>query len=269
MAASSDCSVSDLYCREAEEDDSDEVTAHSANRTHFPPPTSSDSPAVEDHSFLINLFDSERDHILCSDAVRKLREDTDLVAARRQAVRWMMNVCAIYKFIPETAYLSVQYMDRFLSSHSLPRGKEWPLQLLSVACLALAAKMEEASVPLLSDLQVIEPRFVFTPKTIQRMELLVMTKLKWRLRVVTPFDFVNYFIDKCPKPRSGSRFGHFSSIFSRTSDLILNSCRVIEFLDYAPSTMAAAAVLWTMGQNINHEEGMGCFCERVSRTAFD
>jgi hypothetical protein len=36
----------------------------------------------------------------------------------------------------------------------LQQGKAWMLQLLSVACLSLAAKMEETEVPILLDLQV-------------------------------------------------------------------------------------------------------------------
>jgi hypothetical protein len=37
----------------------------------------------------------------------------------------------------------------------LQQGKAWMLQLLSVACLSLAAKMEETEVPILLDLQVL------------------------------------------------------------------------------------------------------------------
>lgn len=100
--------------------------------------------------------------------------------------------------------------------------KAWPLQLLSVACLALAAKMEERKVPLLLDLQVIESRFLFKPKTVQRMELLVMASLKWRLRTITPFDFVHLFISKllC----SASTWGDLSYIVSLVSDVIIRTC---------------------------------------------
>ena len=44
----------------------------------------------------------------------------------------------------------------------LQKGKAWMIQLLSVACLSLAAKMEETEVPLLLDLQVME----FNPSTL-------------------------------------------------------------------------------------------------------
>lgn len=37
---------------------------------------------------------------------------------------------------------------------AVQQGKAWMLQLLSVACVSLAAKMEETEVPVLLDLQV-------------------------------------------------------------------------------------------------------------------
>ncbi|KAI7982028.1 Cyclin-D3-1, partial [Camellia lanceoleosa] len=45
-------------------------------------------------------------------------------------------------------------------------------QLVAVACLSLAAKVEKTQVPLLLDFQVEESKFVIEAKTIQRMELL-------------------------------------------------------------------------------------------------
>jgi hypothetical protein len=62
-----------------------------------------------------------------------------------------------YGFLPLTAYLAVNYMDRFLSLHRLPQEDGWAMQLLAVTCLSLAAKMEETLVPSLLDLQAITP----------------------------------------------------------------------------------------------------------------
>lgn len=86
--------------------------------------------------------------------------------------------------------------------------------------------MEEAEVPLLFDLQVSEPKFVFESKTVQRMELWVMAILDWRLRAVTPFDYLDYFISKLassPSPKSEL----FNRVFSACSDLILSTTRGI------------------------------------------
>lgn len=90
-----------------------------------------------------------------------------------------------FGFGPLCEYLSINYLDRFLSSYELPvsvqgskdesfvllmvsfsshfdfnywihmqKGKAWTMQLLAVACLSLAAKIEETEVPLSLDLQV-------------------------------------------------------------------------------------------------------------------
>ncbi|KAK2974466.1 hypothetical protein RJ640_018631 [Escallonia rubra] len=161
-----------------------------------------------------------------------------------------MQVHAHHHFRPVTALLSINYFDRFLSAHSLPaqQANGWPFQLLAVACLSLAAKMEEPYVPVLIDLQVSEPRFVFESKTVRRMELFVMAKLYWRLHSVTPFDYLDYFTHKIPY--SNSQPNPFTHIFSTSSDLIINTTRVIDFLDFSPSIVAAAAVISAAGEGV-------------------
>jgi len=41
-----------------------------------------------------------------------------------------------------------------------------------------------------------ESKFIFEAKTIQRMELLVLSTLKWRMQSITPFTFLDYFLYK-------------------------------------------------------------------------
>lgn len=116
-------------------------------------------------------------------------------------------------------------------------------QLLSVACLSLAAKADETEVLSSLDLQVKkisldqynflvlimffsmdkqigEARFVFESRTVQRMELLVLSTLKWRMQVVTPFSFIDYFLYKF---RDG--IVPDSSLVSRSVGLILGTVR--------------------------------------------
>ncbi|XP_034704087.1 cyclin-D4-1-like [Vitis riparia] len=143
------------------------------------------------------------------------------VRARQDAVNGMLKVHSYNNFRPETAYLSVTHLDRFLYTYDLP-GKEWSLQLLSVPCIALAVKMEGMSAPLPLDLQVMEPRFLFTAMTGQQMELL---------------------------PRFFSQF--YSS--SNVSDLILASCRVTDQLNFLSSSIAAASLLWVTSKNVDDQ----------------
>ncbi|XP_022741781.1 cyclin-D4-1-like [Durio zibethinus] len=253
-----------LYCNEAASDvvswepDYDEC--------QIVPLASSDSYFFIDYNddSLINMFDSEVDQLLESKLLSRFYDLPDIVTARQEAVQWMLKVHSFYRFRPETAYLSINYLDRFLSARALPQGKGWPMQLLSVSCLSLAAKMEETTVPFLIDLQIIKPRFLFKPKTVQRMELLVMKTLNWRLRTITPFDFVYYFIARI-SCINNSQQNSQSDIFSCASDLIISTYKAaIDSLGYPPSAIAAAVALWLTNHSVDNQN-LGCLHNRVNK----
>ncbi|ESW15126.1 hypothetical protein PHAVU_007G046600 [Phaseolus vulgaris] len=230
--------ASNFLCREH----AIEVTSDHHHPPTPPFPDSDDLP-------ITCLLDAELHHMPEKDYLRRCRDRAIDVTARLDAINWILKVHAFYQFSPVTAFLSVNYLDRFLSLCSLPQPSRWPFQLLSVACLSLAAKMEESRVPCLLDLQLFEPEFVFAPKTVQRMELWVMSNLKWRLRSVTPYAYLHYFINKLPSSSSSSSEST-NQFFSTASNLILSTTRVINFLGFAPSTVAAAAVLCAAGRGI-------------------
>ncbi|KAA3488616.1 cyclin-D2-1-like [Gossypium australe] len=214
------------------------------------PRTSSHNYPPSDEDTISTLIDMESHHMPFPDYLHRCQQRS--IDA--------MQVHAYYNFSQVTAFLSVNYLDRFLSSYSLPLPNGWPFQLLSVACLSLAAKMEEAEVPLLLDLQLFEPRFFFEPETVQRMELRVMAALNWRLRSVTPFDYLHLFLCKLPSlPDS------FASLLSASSDLILSTTRVIDFLQFAPSAMAAAAVFCAVGEGFQFPAYDAFFPESVNK----
>ncbi|PPR98160.1 hypothetical protein GOBAR_AA22513 [Gossypium barbadense] len=54
------------------------------------------------------------------------------------------------------------------------------------------SKVEETQVPLLLDLQAEETKYVLEAKTIQRMEILVLSSLQWKMNPITPFSFLDY-----------------------------------------------------------------------------
>ncbi|KVH99449.1 Cyclin-like protein [Cynara cardunculus var. scolymus] len=116
------------------------------------------------------------------------------------------------RFRFRTAYLSVTYIDRFLSKGLINSDKHWAIRLLSVACLSLAAKMEESNAPALTEFPTDE--YTFDSSVIQRMELLVLTTLDWRMHSITPFDFIRCFIS-CFCTESSKR--HF---VSRTTQIL-------------------------------------------------
>ncbi|OEL23944.1 Cyclin-D2-1 [Dichanthelium oligosanthes] len=157
------------------------------------------------------LIGGEADYSPRPDYPDRLRSRSIDPAARAESVAWILKVQEYYGFLPLTAYLAVNYMDRFLSLHRLP--------------------VEGTS------------RYVFEPGTIGRMELLVLTALNWRLRSVTPFTFIDFFACKVDP---GGR--HTRCLIARATQVILAAIHDIEFLDHCPSSMAAAAVLCATGE---------------------
>ncbi|XP_043709554.1 cyclin-D5-1-like isoform X2 [Telopea speciosissima] len=165
--------------------------------------------------------------------------------ARLDAVRWILNTRALFGFRFQTAYLSITYFDRFLSKRSIDSGKPWAIRLLSVACLTLASKMEECRVPALSEFRVED--YSFENNVIQRMELLVLNTLEWRMSSITPFTYLDYFITKfCDISRR-------KELESKAVELIVTVAKEMSLMDHRPSVIAAAAVLAAMDQRLTRK----------------
>ncbi|RZC90908.1 hypothetical protein C5167_028740 [Papaver somniferum] len=102
---------------------------------------------------LISLFAKERETYNLIINNLETHQLPFLESVRKEAVKWILRVISHYSFSPLNVILSVNYLDRFLSSHHFQREKPWMTQLVAVSCLTLAAKVEETQVPLLLDFQ--------------------------------------------------------------------------------------------------------------------
>ncbi|KAL6645625.1 hypothetical protein ACP70R_017233 [Stipagrostis hirtigluma subsp. patula] len=112
-------------------------------------------------------------------------------------------------------------------------GKEWALHLLAVACLSLAAKVEEQRVPVLSEFR---PDDDFDSASILRMELLVLSTLQWRMITVTPFSYISCFAARFrPDERR--------AIIMRAVECIFAAIKGMSSVEYQPSTIAVASIL--------------------------
>ncbi|XP_020236527.1 cyclin-D1-1 [Cajanus cajan] len=201
-----------------------------------PPPPS--PPSTTEDCSIASFIEHERNFVPGFEYLSRFQSRSLDANAREESVAWILKVHAYYGFQPLTAYLAVNYMDRFLDSRRLPQTNGWPLQLLSVACLSLAAKMEEPLVPSLLDLQIEGAKYIFEPRTIRRMELLVLGVLDWRLRSVTPLSFLAFFA--CKVDSTGTLTGF---LISRATEIIVSNIQEASFLAYRPSCIAAAAIL--------------------------
>ncbi|KAJ1291923.1 hypothetical protein BS78_02G353400 [Paspalum vaginatum] len=191
------------------------------------------------------LVEKETDHLPQAGYAERLQHGGVESCWRRDAMDWIWKVHSYYNFGPLSLYLAVNYLDRFLASCNLPDDKPWMQQLLSVACLSLAVKMEETVVPLPVDLQVCcDGRFEFEARTIGRMEVHVLTTLKWRMQAVTPFAFISYFLDKFSDGKPPS-----FALASRCAEIILGTLKGSTFLSFRPSEIAVASALAVVSEN--------------------
>ncbi|XP_057249113.1 cyclin-D5-1 isoform X2 [Beta vulgaris subsp. vulgaris] len=145
-------------------------------------------------------------------------------SSRNHAINYILHMGAMLGFQLQTAYLSLCYFDLFLSKRSIDEEKSWAIELILVACLSVAAKLEENKVPSLSDFfQVGDIKYEY--EVIQKMELLVLNTLEWKVRIVTPFAYLPYFINKfCDVPRfqgSSSTINQLILAFMRACGSIL------------------------------------------------
>ncbi|CAL0307813.1 unnamed protein product [Lupinus luteus] len=189
------------------------------------------------------MVEKECHHLPREDYLNRVKNGKLDFGDRKEAIDWIQKAGLHFGFGPLCEYLSINYLDRFLSAYELPKDRAWTMQLLAVTCLSLAAKFDETKVPTPLDLQVGESEFVFEAKIIQRMELMVLNTLKWRMQSITPFSFIDYFLCKVNDDQSQIR----SSIL-RSIQLILSTIRGIDFLEFKPSEIAAAVALYVVGE---------------------
>ncbi|KAL3372638.1 hypothetical protein AABB24_004930 [Solanum stoloniferum] len=153
-----------------------------------------------------------------------------------------------------TAYLAVNYIDRFLTKQIVLENKPWIVRILVAASLSLAAKMRNINnlsishiiIPITnnSSMNQSEQRddegLIFDLESVHRMENLILTTLNWRLRSITPFAFLQFFnsLFELSNDQSLSQ-----SLENRASDIIFSSHYEIKLLEYKPSVLAASAFL--------------------------
>ncbi|KAK2372535.1 hypothetical protein P8452_45826 [Trifolium repens] len=165
--------------------------------------------------------------------------------ARLHAIDWIFNTQAKFGFTYQTAYLSITYFDRFLSKRSIDESKPWAIQLLSVACLSIAAKMEEQMVPPLSEYPI---EYRFENKVIKNMELLILSTLEWKMGLPTPFGYLHYFFTKfC----NGSRL---DTIISKATQHIVTLVKDFNLMNQRPSIIASASILAAYDSTLTKQE---------------
>ncbi|SMN18174.1 similar to Saccharomyces cerevisiae YGR109C CLB6 B-type cyclin involved in DNA replication during S phase [Maudiozyma saulgeensis] len=107
-------------------------------------------------------------------------------SVRAILIDWLVEVHEKFQCFPETLYLAINIMDRFLADNKVNTDK---LQLLAVTSLFIAAKFEEIHLPKLAEYAYITDGAA-TKDDIKTAELYMLTRLKFELAWPTPMNFL-------------------------------------------------------------------------------
>ncbi|KAK1312490.1 Cyclin-A3-1 [Acorus calamus] len=153
---------------------------------------------------------------------------------RGSVVDWLVTVVEIFCFIPDTLYLTVSYIDRFLSKHAM---NEENLQLLAVSSMCLASRYEEIRSSHVGHFCHITNK-TYTKEKLMKMEDDVLQFLKYELGNPTTHTFLSIFIkisqEDCEKPDMKLEF-----LSNYLAELSLLDYECVRFL---PSMVAASAI---------------------------
>lgn len=104
---------------------------------------------------------------------------------------WLMEVSEVYKLHRESYHLAQDYFDRFMATQS--NVFKSTLQLIGIACLFIAAKMEEMYPPKVHQFAYVTDE-VCTEDEILNMEVIIMKELNWGLSPQTAISWLNVYM---------------------------------------------------------------------------
>ncbi|PIA56677.1 hypothetical protein AQUCO_00700795v1 [Aquilegia coerulea] len=170
------------------------------------------------------------------DYIEKIQKDVT-AQMRGILVDWLVEVAEEYKLVSDTLYLTVSYLDRYLSSNALNRQR---LQLLGVSCMLIASKYEEISPPHVEDFCFITDN-TYTKQEVVKMESDILKLLNFEMGNPTVKTFLRRFTrtaqGNCQSPNLQLEF-----LGCYLAELSLLDYDCIRFL---PSMVAASVIFLT------------------------
>ncbi|GKU98476.1 hypothetical protein SLEP1_g11480 [Rubroshorea leprosula] len=146
-----------------------------------------------------------------------------------------MDVAEEYRLVPDTLYLTVNYIDRYLSGNVMNRQR---LQLLGVACMMIAAKYEEICAPQVEEFCYITDNTYFKEEVLE-MESAVLNYLKFEMTAPTAKCFLRRFVRAAAQEINEVPPMQLECLANYITELSLLE---YSMLCYAPSLIAASAI---------------------------
>jgi len=144
-------------------------------------------------------------------------------------VDWIIEVHHRFKLMPETLFLTINIIDRYLNKVQIDRTR---LQLVAVAALLIACKYEEIYIPDMVDFEFISDN-AFNKEEILKTERSILVTLNFDVTIFSSYRFLQRF---CKIAKAKPTTFHLAQYLI---ELTLMEHRM---LIYRPSLIAAAAL---------------------------
>jgi hypothetical protein len=144
-------------------------------------------------------------------------------------VDWLLEVHTRFRLLPETLFLAVNIIDRFLSTKVVQLDR---LQLVGVTAMFIASKYEEVLSPHVQNFRHVADDG-FTEEEILSAERFVLTALDYDLSYPNPMNFLRRISKADSYDVQTRTLGKY---------LLEISCLDHRFLEYPPSQVSAAAM---------------------------
>lgn len=177
----------------------------------------------------------------CAQTGYLARTQTDINEKMRAIlVDWLVDVHLKFKLLPETLFLTVNLIDRYLEKSTVSRQK---LQLVGVAAMLIAAKYEEIYPPEVKEFEYVTDR-AYKKEEILDMEGKILSCLNFNLTTPSSLKFLERY-----------------AMIARLDEKMLNMAKYLlelglveyKMIKYTPSNIACSAIY--LVNKINKKEG--------------
>ena len=166
-------------------------------------------------------------------------------------IDWLVEVHLKFKLVPETLYLTVNLIDRYLLGSPVERSN---LQLVGVSALLLASKYEEIYPPEVADCTYITDH-AYDAQDVLDMEMTILRELDWNISSPSAHHWLVRLARVARAPKSAS---------DRAEYFAQRMLQEYAMLEYKPSLLAAAAAHLAFVADEGIDDGWPRACERLT-----
>jgi hypothetical protein len=142
--------------------------------------------------------------------------------ARANMVNWLSFLCSKLNFSDQTLFRSVSIFDEYISKLTIDDASQINqqyLNLITIACLSLATKLEEINcnyISFLNEKVLNTPNAkIFTNNDLTNMEFQILKLLQYNTMFSTPLDFLEIYLDI------------FTNVFGTNDSQIISQIKVL------------------------------------------